>query len=305
MSLGLLGFLFWLMRDKLPEVRQTLGTANRPLLLTAFVLQTGVVLLMALRLRILMRSMHMPMRYKEVTEITYVGLFFNAFLPTSAGGDVIKAVWAGRSTGKTAEGFAAVLGDRIVGFCALTLLIGFGLFSARDWGVGLGRQLANAVGIGMVAVAGSVLVLSLTPQLESQVEKLLGKLHLGKIGEALHRFITALVSLRAQPKALGLALMLSLVLQSIVIFEVFLLSHALASPVLLRLMFLIVPVSMVAGMVPSVNGMGVRESAFVLLLSREIGPETAFALSLLYLALLFSMSVVGGFVYLLNGRRWI
>jgi len=51
-------------------------------------------------------------------------------------------------------------------------------------------------------------------------------------------------------------------------------------------------------MIPSVGGLGVRESAIVLLFDPLVGREMAFAMSLLYLAGLFGISFIGGIVYL-------
>ena len=60
---------------------------------------------------------------------------------------------------------------------------------------------------------------------------------------------------------------------------------------------LIMPIIYIASMLPSVNGLGVREGAFLILFRPIIGAEKAFALSLLWLFLYLLFSIFGGFVY--------
>ena len=66
--------------------------------------------------------------------------------------------------------------------------------------------------------------------------------------------------------------------------------------------FLVVPIAAFASMLPSINGLGVREGAFVYFLRGIITPEKAFAISLLWLFQLFIVSFIGGFIYLFKGR---
>ena len=64
---------------------------------------------------------------------------------------------------------------------------------------------------------------------------------------------------------------------------------------------------MICGMLPSINGLGVREGAYVLLLGGIVGKEKAFALSILWLAVVMSLSLLGGLIYMLAprlGTRW-
>ena len=60
---------------------------------------------------------------------------------------------------------------------------------------------------------------------------------------------------------------------------------------------LIMPIIYIASMFPSINGLGVREGAFLVLFRPLIGAEKAFALSLLWLFLYILIGILGGFVY--------
>jgi uncharacterized membrane protein YbhN (UPF0104 family) len=55
-----------------------------------------------------------------------------------------------------------------------------------------------------------------------------------------------------------------------------------------------VPLVWAVSMLPSLNGLGVREGAFVYFFKGYIGPEKAFAVSLLWLGMIMMNSLIGG-----------
>jgi hypothetical protein len=63
-----------------------------------------------------------------------------------------------------------------------------------------------------------------------------------------------------------------------------------------RVVFL-TPLVIIVSMLPSVNGLGIREGAFLFLYKPFIGSEKAFALGLLWLFLYLLAGLTGGFIY--------
>jgi hypothetical protein len=53
-------------------------------------------------------------------------------------------------------------------------------------------------------------------------------------------------------------------------------------------------------MLPSLNGLGIREGAFIYFLTPYMGKEYAAALGILWLGLLILLSVIGGAIYLIR-----
>ena len=99
--------------------------------------------------------------------LTWIGIFFNNVIPGLTGGDVVKAVYVARATGKKLRPVLSVLVDRVLGMIALALLAavcvlfrldieGFGLVAIGLWG-------------GLVA-----LVLGVTLFLSRRVRRLVG-----------------------------------------------------------------------------------------------------------------------------------
>jgi uncharacterized membrane protein YbhN (UPF0104 family) len=96
-------------------------------------------------------------------------------------------------------------------------------------------------------------------------------------------------------------LLISVLGQVLIIHMTFFLSRAIGLHVPLSYMFLIVPVTFLVTMLPSINGVGFREGGYVLLLG-EIGVGKAEAISLSFLSILIPMliSVGGGILFILN-----
>jgi hypothetical protein len=61
-------------------------------------------------------------------------------------------------------------------------------------------------------------------------------------------------------------------------------------------------VNAVLGLAPSVNGLGIREAAYLLYASQYIGSGEALAMSLLNTSALMLAGCLGGVVYLVSAR---
>lgn len=72
----------------------------------------------------------------------------------------------------------------------------------------------------------------------------------------------------------------------------------------LGVFFVVVPLIGVVTMIPSLNGLGVREDAYVYFLKEYVTPQRAFAISILWLGILMMMSIVGGFLYLFRHKLY-
>ena len=92
--------------------------------------------------------------------------------------------------------------------------------------------------------------------------------------------------------------------QMLVIAMTYLLSLGLALQISLGYLLLVVPITFLISMLPSINGLGVREGGYVFFLGK-IGISKAAALSLAFLVVLipFIFSLLGGLLFLSNKRK--
>ena len=121
-SLAFVGLLFYLMRDDVPAIALALKNINRPLFLASALLFLGTVPVLAKRLQIIFEAEGVPIRFRESSSLTFVGYFFNNFLPTSVGGDIVKALCAARVTRHPVKSVTSVLMDRIFGLFTFIII---------------------------------------------------------------------------------------------------------------------------------------------------------------------------------------
>ncbi len=119
------------------------------------------------------------------------------------------------------------------------------------------------------------------------------------VQRALGRVREAVSSFRGKRGALGGALALSLLLQVNVVIAYYLLAQSLGLPVPFLNYFLIIPAALLVLMAPvSINGIGLREGAFVFFLGLYgIGRDEAVAFAWIAYGVLLIQGVLGGLVY--------
>jgi uncharacterized membrane protein YbhN (UPF0104 family) len=98
-------------------------------------------------------------------------------------------------------------------------------------------------------------------------------------------------------------LVVSIIGQILIIVKAYFLALALGIEVSLTYMFLVVPIAIILSMLPSINGIGFRDGAYVILLAK-IGVSKAAALSLSFLALFIPIliSIAGGILFMLQKK---
>jgi uncharacterized protein (TIRG00374 family) len=280
-SFGLLLLLIWLMRKDAGEVLGILKGANKVFILTAVfinILLSGVV---AYRLKLLMSGQKVFLSIKDAIHLTFIGYFFNNFLPTAIGGDIAKAHYASKKTNNKVASYAAVLSDRILGLIATLLVALAGL-------VFMGKSMDNKFIVWAVLFVFLLTVLLIIFLLKKndapKKAPSRGKGMFHAIKEKALKLYTAINLYRNSPGLLVKGIALSLVLQFFSIISIYLLVLCTGGDMPLFRLFLIIPLVWAVSMLPSLNGLGVREGAFVYFLKGYIGLYSAIGgiLQLLY-----------------------
>ena len=103
----------------------------------------------------------------QALRLTWIGIFFNNVIPGLTGGDVVKAVYVARATGKKLRPVLSVLVDRVLGMIALALLAAICVLFRLD--IEAFQVVAIGLWGGLVA-----LVLGTTLFLSRRVRRLVG-----------------------------------------------------------------------------------------------------------------------------------
>lgn len=100
-----------------------------------------------------LRSRVSPLAFRDVAASHWIGMFFNSFLPTNFGGDVVKGYRLARAQGQAGFVVVSLLIDRAVNLCALGVIGLVALLlqpGRREWLVAL------AVALGALLTAASL-----------------------------------------------------------------------------------------------------------------------------------------------------
>jgi len=222
----------------------------------------------------------------------FEGQFFNLCLPSSIGGDVVKAYRLADSTAGRLLAGCTVLADRLTGLTALAVLAGTALLAHR---YGFGPSQALATGAGLMAAAAAVIWVMV-----GMLNRLLDAIP--EPHPARH-FISRLLPYQERPALMTQALGWSLLVQMGGAVAVALMARALGVTQPLSVWFAVVPLVALAMVVPiSIAGVGIREEGLEFLLKPDVLPEQAVAIGLLWFLATILTGVVGGVLFLLDRK---
>lgn len=298
-SVGLLALL--LSRSDVPRVWSYVRTASTAWLAVSLALYLLMVLASAWRWGLLLSAQGVPVPGRTLVGSFLVATFFNNFLPSNIGGDVVRVADTAKAAGSKTLATTIVLADRGLGLLGLVLVAAAAASVAGQgaeapipawmlWG-GLGAAAAAAA---PALVAPRALLRLLAPLRRLNPEWV--GTRLDRLGGALERFGRAKVALAACfAGAVGV--------QALLVGFYAAIAHAIGVGISPWHMAVLVPVSFLVQMLPvSVNGFGLREATFSLYFARLGLPiEAALAISLLGAALIMLFSLSGAVVYVIRG----
>lgn len=300
-SLAFIGLLVWFFRKDLPDVLAVLKNINPFFFGIAVVLNVLVLAVISVRLKKIFSVQGLHLKLGEAIYLTFIGSFFNNFLPTSVGGDLVKAYYATKKSTRKLESFSAVFFDRFFGFLSIGILAFLGvLFLNKDikdtnllWGSAL-----------FSAIVLSAFIFFLNKRLTKKLFARLLDLPVFREGSKLRKLYNALNTYKEHKIIIAQLIGISLLAQLIAVVAIYIIIKSLSQEIPFLTLFLIIPLVSVASMMPSINGLGVREGAFVYFLTEFISRESAVAVSILYLAIILIMSFIGGILYLFSGKLY-
>jgi hypothetical protein len=246
----------------------------------------------------LLRAQHIEVERRRLTESIWVSMFFNNFLPSNIGGDVVRIADTAPAAGSKTLAMTVILVDRVLGLTALVIIAASGALVATLLGVHIpgARWLWLASALGAVA-AISVIAM---PQLVGHALMPVRALNKPWLTERAQRLEDAVIRFRNAPSAVAGAFAGAMVVQITLVAFYLLTAEGLSVPLPMFLGAVLIPVSLVVQMAPvSINGFGVREAVFAFFFRRfGLPTDAAVALSLVSTGMVMGLSLVGGFFFL-------
>ena len=277
-------------------------TSASPLwLVLAFITLILGKIITSYRWQILLKAQEIDVPLRFLIGSVFVGQFFNSFLPTTIGGDAMRAYDTAIFSKDSTKSVVSVFVDRMIGVFALAVLAIFALVIGFASGQDVSFYVIPVLLVFFLCSIGVLLIFS--ARVYNVMDQLMRLFHLDKVALKLEEAYNSFSLLRTFPRVLVIAFLASLLLQINVILFYYFIGVSLDLGVSFLYFAMIVPVALVVLLVPfSINGIGIREGIFVYLLT-GLGVENkdAIALSWISFGLMLTQGIIGGIIFALRG----
>ncbi len=294
--------IFLLKRLNLGNVFSIIIQVNWHYLVLAAILFFLILLIQSYRWQCLLGVHGIKIGLVRLIRLTFIGFFFNNFLPSTVGGDVVKGYLVSKATKKTAESYVSVLMDRIIGIVGLFFLGFMVLFFIPELKSNqtLMYLLWGGFTVSFLLIAFFVLGRKFWMKRLGFLKRILKKL---KIEGLIEKIAGAFSTYRRHRGVLIKTVLMSTLVHLFFIAVNFTIVKGFSLPQKIPFIdfFIYTPTIALISCVPiSVNGLGLRENLYVEFFSRSLGKNFAGSLSIIFLIFLWAAGFIGGIFYLFS-----
>jgi len=298
--------LLWILFSRIDVEKLWAGTRSASVswLVVALIIYAITVVVSVWRWRLLLDAQDVHVETNRLAGSYLVALFFNNFLPSNIGGDVIRIRDTALQAGSKTLATAVVLVDRGLGLMGLVLVAACGATLAAGGATAGALPIVPAwLWAGFLLGAGLSAPAVLAPVGFGRLLQPLRVFHPDWIDNRIEKLTGVLARFRDRPSALAGCFGGAVLVQAGTVAYYLAAAYALHIAIGPWDLAVIVPLSFLLQMAPvSINGFGVREAAFSLYFARLRLPlESALLVSLVPTMLVMFFSLSGAAVYV--GRR--
>lgn len=252
----------------------------------------------AIRWRFLLQSQDIDLKPGRSFLYILISFFFNNFLPSGLGMDAVRSAYAGGKK-NFEKAFGASLMERILGISGMMVIGLFSIFSLKSEFARFG-----VLYLFIIFLIGSIYFLMVSLKWRWLKDKLLSIKFLN-LGESLRNVYKALKIYSKKKKVILAGLGYSILVQMAIIWINFFLARGLSMKIPFIVFVAYIPLITVISLIPiTINGLGMRESAYVFLFSSYgVMQKEALSLSLLFFAASVVASSIGGILFLFVRKR--
>ncbi|MCD6307426.1 MAG: flippase-like domain-containing protein [Candidatus Latescibacteria bacterium] len=279
------------------RVFRIMAQADKTLFSLSLAIFIGRNVVAAYRQQLLLRYKNCRLGLPVLTRLYLIGAFFNLFLPSVIGGDVARGYYLYRYSGGKEETLSTLFIERYLGILAMMALAVLSLFIAFAAGI-------NTISMEVMLVIFIVFTFGLTAgflALNERMERLFEKL-ISRLSTRLARPLSVLAHAMSYGRASATLLagfLASVGFQFLSIVSTYIIALSIHEDLPFIHYLILLPIVWILMMVPvSISGLGIREGAFLYLFSAAgMSRENALALSLLWLAQIIILGLIGGVVF--------
>lgn len=295
---ALMAFVLSLVANDAEQLR----SVNWSMIPLAWLLTLLSTTVKAYRWGLFVRESGLELPFRRLLGTYFVGAFFSTVLPTSVGGDAVRAVDAAAATGRKADATSSVLLERGIGL--LTVAGAGSLFALF---LEPGRVplpfvlLVHALFVG--GLAGVIMLRQ--GWLFGPVAVLVERVGLGRLVEKGRHLQHAFTEQLHSPAMLGQVVLLSMLANALTMGATYLVLVAVTDPIPVSGFVPMIALATTAELIPiSIAALGVKESAYVFFLGLVgVGSSAAGVIAIIMRVLTWGHAFVGGLVFLSRTLR--
>ncbi len=293
-GVGLILFLLW--RLDFSKILARISSLDGIYLLYGLIIYIFFVVVSAWRWQVLLDFKKFKIPFNRTLIVYFIAFFFNNFLPTTIGGDVMRVVYTMKE--RKADALATVLVDRILGFVGVFIFALFAVLYLLI--VKQQTEFLPFIVFGLIVII-FITYLFFSERAYSLFSPIVQKIKILRLGARLNHLHEAATEFGGAWGPMILCIVHSIIVQGLLSLAPFFVLSGMGNfKVGVLPFFVYVPIINVVSMIPvSFNALGVREYFYVLLFPRAgLAGETALAVSLVSFFLLFLISLIGGILFL-------
>jgi len=280
----------------IPSLLESMRNANKPLLLLAFGIYSLNYVFCLVRWEMLLKAVKVTLRLSRVLSSFAGGIFFNLFLPSTIGGDLMRTMDLAAYTKKPKEIIATVLLDRLSGYVGMVIVVCGALIFG--WRFIEDRSVLAAL-IALCATLIFFLMVLYNNYLYSKINNLLKSPNAGRIRELITNLHEEIYYFRNHRKVIVMNIIISILIQVITPLVYYVVALALGFKVSILYFFIFLPIITAIALLPiSLGGLGLRDATTIYFFAKiGMAKDLAFAMSLLNFFFIFFFGAVGGLIY--------
>jgi uncharacterized membrane protein YbhN (UPF0104 family) len=288
---------FSLRRVNLGSIGQRLGGLDLHWMILALFVLCSQMLLLALRWREITVICGAKLSRATALGYTFIGQFFSQVLPSTIGGDAVRVWLLAQGGAGWPTAIYSVLIDRIVGVSILAVLV----VACLPWTFNIihdpiARAALALIGFG--ALVGALVFLALGVKHLRVMERWWLTRHLATTSRVAWRLCRSGIGARVAALSFAIHLITAMVAWGAAMAAHLAIDFA-------HVLFLVLPVMLIATIPVSIAGWGVRESAMILAFSYAgLAESDGLIVSILFGIVNLVVGAIGGIVWVASGYRW-
>ena len=264
------------------------------------------------RWEMLLRAAHIRLPLKRILMSFAGGIFFNLFLPSTIGGDLVRSIDLASHTKKTKEVVATVFLDRLSGYIALVFFAVISVSLGWDLVQDKVKNILINVAI-LVVMLVLVLLVLFNNRVYTKINKFLQPrkilktqgfkpVFFDKLRESLKNLHQEIHVFRKNKKVIVINLVMSFMIQIVAAVSFYFIGVSLGLRISIIYYCIFLPLIGAITFLPiSIGGLGLRDQTTVHLFAKAgVSNNMAFAMSLLNFSFVLICGSLGGIIYVLT-----